>query len=42
MNTHEMLGVESEELSANDGNHFCTIGNATIKPARQHKPTAFT
>ncbi len=40
--THAMLGVEPEELSARDGNLLRKIGVATMKPACQRKPTAFT
>jgi hypothetical protein len=40
--THAMLGVEPEELSAQQWKSLRTIGVATIKPAHQCKPTAFT
>ncbi len=39
--THAMIGVEPEELSVQQLNHLCTIGVATMKSARQCKPTAF-
>jgi hypothetical protein len=40
--THAMLDVEPEELSASNRNFLHTIGVATMKLARQHKPNAFT
>ncbi len=41
--THAMLGVEPEELSVQRWKSFLrTIGVATMKPAHQCKPTAFT
>jgi hypothetical protein len=41
--THAMLGVEPEQLSAQQWKSFeHTIGLATIRPACQRKPTAFT
>jgi hypothetical protein len=40
--THAMLGVEPEELSTQQWKSFAHHGVATMPPAHQCKPTAFT